>query len=90
LIFTTVGVIIIDMEQNTVQGTIEALRAKGWTVSAMADALGVPRSTVERWRHGSRYPANAVFVQRGLDALLGRKRIPKRKRYTRRRNPPAT
>jgi hypothetical protein len=80
---------IVGMEQNIVQATIEALRAKGWTISAIADALGIPRATVDRWREGSRYPANGVIVERGLAALLVRKRIPKRKRYTRRRNPPA-
>jgi hypothetical protein len=73
------------MEQNVIQETIEELKTRGWTISAMADALGVPRDTLDRWHHGSRYPANALFVQRGLNMLLARKRIPKRKRYTHKR-----
>jgi transcriptional regulator with XRE-family HTH domain len=69
------------MEKNAIQETIEQLRAKGWTVSSMADAVGVPRPTLERWRHGSRFPTHAEFVRRALAELLTRKRIPKRKRY---------
>ena len=90
LLFADIGAMIVGMEKNPIQETIEELRARGWTVSAIADALGVPRPTIERWRHGSRYPANAIFVQRGLDTLLAPKRIPKRKRYAGKRNPPAT
>jgi IS30 family transposase len=78
------------MEKNQVQETIEELRARGWTLSAIADSLGLPRSTVERWRHGSRYPTHAPFVMRELNDLLRRKRIPKGKRYGRKRKPPAT
>jgi transcriptional regulator with XRE-family HTH domain len=81
---------IVGMERTPIQEKIEELRTRGWTVSAIADALGIPRATVERWRQGSRYPAHAVFILRGLNDLLRRKRIPKRKRYGRKRNPPAT
>jgi transcriptional regulator with XRE-family HTH domain len=81
---------IYGMEKTSIQETIEALRARGWTVSAIADALGLPRATVERWRHGSRQPTHAAFVQHELNGLLRRKRIPKRKRYRGKSNPPAT
>jgi hypothetical protein len=73
------------MEKTPIQETIEQLRAKGWTVSAMSDAVGIPRPTLERWRHGSRFPTHAEFVRRALAELLTRKRIPKRKRYRGRR-----
>ena len=66
---------------NDVQELIERLRAKGWTLSAVADEMGVSRNAVDFWRSGSRYPSNTVAVKHELERLLVRKRIPKRKRY---------
>lgn len=57
------------------------LRAKGWTVPAIADALGYSRRTVEAWVSEARHPSNGPSVQRDLERLLERRRIPKRKRY---------
>jgi ribosome-binding protein aMBF1 (putative translation factor) len=73
---------------NDVQELIHQLRAKGWTKASIADELGIPAYTLERWERGIHYPSNAVSVKGMLSRLLGRKRVPKRKRY--KRNPPAT
>ena len=71
-----------------VQDLITELRAKGWTVAAIADELGVDYRSVIRWQTGQRSPSNVVGVRAVLSGLLQRRRIPKRKRY--KRNPPAT
>jgi DNA-binding XRE family transcriptional regulator len=70
---------------NDVQGLIQQLRSKGWTKASIADELGIPAYTLERWEKGIYYPANAVSVKGMLALLLRRKRVPKRKRY--KRNP---
>jgi transcriptional regulator with XRE-family HTH domain len=66
---------------NDVQELIAQLREKGWTISAIADAMSVSRDAVDFWRAGSRYPSNALPVKHELERLLAKKRIPKRKRY---------
>ena len=65
-----------------VQGTITALRQKGWTLAALADELEVDYDTVARWERGTRSPANAVGVKMALAQLMKRRRIPRRRRYT--------
>jgi predicted transcriptional regulator len=66
---------------NDIQELIGQLREKGWTLSAVADEMGVSRNAVDLWRSGSRYPTNVLAVKHELERLLVRKRIPKRKRY---------
>lgn len=66
---------------NDIQGLITQLRAKGWTISAIADALGVSREAADSWRSGKRYPGTAQAVRHELERLLAKKRIPKQKRY---------
>jgi hypothetical protein len=68
---------------------IVELRGKGWTVAAIADELGVDYYTIYKWQKGIHAPANPRAVQRVLGELLKQRRIPKRKRYTRKRNPSA-
>jgi hypothetical protein len=65
-----------------VQAKLAQLQARGWTLAAIADALGVTCNAVEKWKAGDRYPANAKSVLSLLDRLAMKKRIPKRKRYT--------
>jgi transcriptional regulator with XRE-family HTH domain len=67
---------------ETIPHLIDALLEKGWTIAAIADELGYSRDSIERWRKGSN-PPSSKLVTRGLQDLLRRKRIPKRKRYTR-------
>ena len=60
---------------------ISELRGKGWSLSAIADELGVHRETAYGWVARGHDPANPKLVSMALDSLLQRKRIPKRKRY---------
>lgn len=67
---------------NDVQLAIAALQRKKWTIAALADKLGQANSTVEKWKSGERYPANAKSVLESLQRIAKIKRIPKGKRYT--------
>lgn len=67
---------------NAVQTLISQLEGKGWTLAAVADEVGVTVNAVEKWKVGDRYPANSKAVLTVLASLLERKRIPKRRRYT--------
>ena len=62
-----------------IQVAIENLGAKGWTVAAIADAMGVGWQTVYRWKRGMNAPPG-VATLRLLRALEGRKEAPKRRR----------
>jgi hypothetical protein len=77
-------------EVQRVKEAIAALKAKGWTISAIADELMVDRDSVWAWEVGRYRPANPRSIRIVLEGLLRRKRIPKRKRYSGNRNPPAT
>ena len=72
---------------DDVREMIGQLRAKGWTLAAMADELEVDAYSMLRWETGQRSPANAAGVKTMLRQLMARRRIPKRKRYT--KKPPA-
>tara|TARA_B100000686_G_scaffold346561_1_gene433509 strand:+ start:864 stop:1082 length:219 start_codon:yes stop_codon:yes gene_type:complete len=64
-----------------VKNKIEQLRAKGWTLSAISDELGVDRETAYGWIARGHTPSNRKLVNLALDGLLKRNRIPKKKRY---------
>ena len=66
---------------NEIQTKLTELQEKGWTLAAIADELAVTVNAVEKWKAGDRQPQNAKAVLMLLDQLLGRKRIPKRRRY---------
>ena len=66
---------------NEVQELLVRLRAKGWTLAAIADELETHYNTVQKWAAGDRWPANAKAVRHELERLLVRSRIPKGKRY---------
>ena len=65
---------------NDVQLLLANLKEEGWTLSAIADEMGVSRNAVDRWRSGSRYPDNAKAVVRMLEDL-SQHRAPKKRRY---------
>jgi len=67
---------------NEVQTKIAELQQKGWTLAALADELGVTVNAVEKWKAGDRQTANSKAVLLMLDEIAKRKRIPKKKRYT--------
>jgi transcriptional regulator with XRE-family HTH domain len=66
---------------NDMQVKIAELQQKGWTLAALANELGVTVNAVEKWKAGERYPRNAKAVLMLLSQLIGRKRIPKKRRY---------
>lgn len=70
------------MAMNEVQTRIAELQQKGWTLAALADELGVTTNAVEKWKAGDRQPSNAKATLVFLDELAKRKRIPKKRRYT--------
>jgi transcriptional regulator with XRE-family HTH domain len=67
---------------SDIQSKIAQLGEKGWTLAAIADELGVTSDTVELWRAGKRNPTNAKGVLLMLSKVLTKKRVPKKKRYT--------
>lgn len=75
---------------NEVQEILKRLRGNGWTLAAVADELEVHYNTVQKWAAGERSPANSRAVMRELERMLARRRVPKRKRYARKRNPSAS
>ena len=64
-----------------IERELEGLRGKGWTVSALADALGVSRVTVDRWRRGVQDPGTHIAVLRAVRSLERRK-VPPKWRHT--------
>ena len=73
-----VGGSIVNM--NDIQELLEQLRGKRWTISAIADEMGVSRNAVDHWRAGNRYPSNTVAVKHELERLLSRRSVPKKRR----------
>jgi DNA-binding XRE family transcriptional regulator len=75
------------MEAMTeIQNLLGALQDKGWTKAAIADAVEVDYSTIYKWEKGIHTPSNEGPVRKVLETLLTQRRIPKRRRYTSKRN----
>jgi orotate phosphoribosyltransferase-like protein len=66
---------------NDIQRKVAELQEKGWTLAAIADELEVTVNAVEKWKAGDRQPRNSKAVLVLLDQLVGRKRIPQKRRY---------
>lgn len=66
---------------NDIQTKLAALESKDWTLAAISDELEVSYNTIQKWKAGDRYPPMAKLIIEKLDELIGRKRIPKQKRY---------
>ncbi len=64
-----------------IQELLAQLQAKGWTIAAIADELGMARLSVAGWKAGKHEPANSKVVGAALKQLRSRRRIPKRRRY---------
>ena len=58
------------MPMNNIQGLLNALMQKGWTLAAIANELAVSYSAVRKWSAGMRYPSNAPTVEASLSNLL--------------------
>lgn len=63
------------------QELITRLEARGWTLAAIADEVGVSVSGVEKWKGGQRYPENSKALLLLMAQLEKRKRVPKQRRY---------
>lgn len=66
---------------SQVQHMLIDLHGRGWTIPAIADELGLSASTIEKWKSGARHPSGQKMVVAALEELLGRKRLPRRRRY---------
>ena len=69
------------MPLNDAQKKVAELQGNGWTLAAIAYALGVTVNAVEKWKAGHTYPRNVKGVRLLFDVLLSRKRISKKRRY---------
>ena len=58
---------------NDVQIKLLELKAKGWTMRAIADELAVSHMTVYRWQKGMRKAENSRSVLYMLDTLFKEK-----------------
>ena len=67
---------------NAVRERLLVLQERGWPTPAVARSVGVSVSTVEKWRTGERTPRTQTLLVPALDALLRRKRVPKRGQVT--------
>ena len=64
---------------ENVRLAIMQLRASGWTLAAIARALGVTRRTIDRWFTEDGDPANPSPVMLAL-RQLERRKVPPRRR----------
>lgn len=67
---------------NDVQTLLGELIEKGWTNASIADEVGHTVNAVEKWKAGDRYPSNPKAILILLEQLSERKRIPKKRRYS--------
>ena len=70
------------MAMNEVQQQLQTLCERGWSIPAIARAIGMSDSAVEKWRAGNRTPRAQKLLSAALADLLRRKRIPKRRAAT--------
>ena len=70
-----------------VQQQLRALKEREWTIPAIARAIGMSASAVEKWLAGERTPRAQKLLNAALEDLLRRKRIPKRRMYLKERQP---
>lgn len=66
---------------NDVQLKLRELKERGWTVPAIARAIGMSTSAVEKWLAGERTPTAQKLLTAALADLLHRKHIPRRRTY---------
>lgn len=78
LLLTTQYSVWYGLAVNDIQRKLAELQGKGWTLAAIADAIGLTHNAVEKWKAGARHPANPTLL--ALDDLKKRK-APKKRRY---------
>jgi hypothetical protein len=70
------------------QALLTILRAKGWSIAAIADDLKVNYYTIYRWELGMTSPSNPAPVCRMLWDMLLKDEVPKKRRFKKRPAPP--
>jgi transcriptional regulator with XRE-family HTH domain len=70
------------------QALLTLLRAKGWSIAAIADAVKVNYYTIYRWEQGDTSPSNPAPVSRMLWEMLLHGDVPKKRRFKKRPVPP--
>jgi len=73
---------VVSAQMNEVQIKIAQLESNGWTLAAIATELGHTPNAVEKWKAGDRSPRNYKAVSTLLEELIKRRRVPKKRRYT--------
>jgi len=68
---------------NEVQAKLAALQQKGWTLAAIAREFGNTPNAVQKWKAGDRSPSNTRLTLEKLEQLLGQRKIPKKRHYSR-------
>ena len=66
---------------NAVQEKLASLQAKGWTIAAIADEVGVTYNAAVKWKAGDRTPSNQKLLLEHLDRLMQQHKVPKQRRY---------
>lgn len=66
---------------NDIQAKIAGLEGKGWSLAAIARAMGVTVNAIEKWKAGNTSPANSKATLALLNEIAKKKLIPKKRRY---------
>ena len=64
----------------TVQARLEELQKRGWTLAALASALGKNRETVSRWKNDGVVESHRILVELALAHPKFRKKPPPKRR----------
>jgi IS30 family transposase len=73
---------VLCRQMNDAQTKIAQLQEKGWTLAAIADELEHTPNAIQKWKAGHRNPRNYKAIVALLDRLIKRRRIPKKRRYS--------
>lgn len=71
---------VIVSRVNEMQTRIAELEEIGWTLAAIARAVGVTPDAVGKWKRGERYPKPDKPILAALDVLT-KKKPPKKRMY---------
>ena len=75
----------VSAEGRTVADMVGELMERGWTVTAIAEVLGVRRDNLSRWYHGLKPERPHMLVLALEHPSLQQRKPPKQRRYTSKR-----
>ena len=78
----------VSAEGRTVANMVGELMERGWTVTAIAEVLGVRRDNLSRWYHGLKPESPQMLVLALEHPSLQKRKPPKQRRYTSKRGVP--